>query len=1057
VGGLALALGVAGPAAAGVVPAPLSAHAPSTPARHAGGSRAADLHRVLDRGATTRLAVTLAAGADWATVAGSAQGASVAHHIAPLHALSLAVPSSAAEAVARALSHRPDVERVEALPVRHAFADPNDPFYSSQQGYLTAIHAPDAWALTHGAASVRVAVIDTGVDVGHPDLVGKVALAHNSMSTAPSPTDVTDAVGHGTHVAGIVAAASNNAVGVTGTGYDTSILAVKAGDVDGFSDDDIAAGILWATQNGARVINMSLGGPGTTTVLTNAVSYAQAHDVLVVAAAGNDGETTLNYPAALPGVVSVGATDAFGNRASFSNYGSWVSVAAPGVGIWSTVPTAGSEIESPSDGYAAIQGTSMASPIVAGEAGLLLGLEPTLTQAQLRNAIVSSASSTTLGFNHGLVDLAAAFTKIPPASVPTISAPGSGATVGGLVQLTASTTAASVQLLLDGAPFGPRRTASTDEAGASWESWGTSDGAHQVAAQDCNAYGCGAASTPVGFTLQNAVPTVTAPADSSTVSDNAAVTIAVSDAAPKVQLRVDGVAVGTPVAVTTGSATASWPTAGWAEGAHAVTASACTSTGACGAAGPAVSLLVDNAAPVITAPQVGQIVSGSFTLAATATSGALQFLVDGTQVGFDSSPPYAVPVNFSAFADGSHVLKVQPCTTSKSQCAGPSVSRTITVKSLHPSITLAKPAVFSPNGDKRADTTTLTYALPDTESVWWGIKSSSGAVVRGPYYLGTLTKGSRTFLWNGNLANGTRAPNGTYTAYVTTKAVVSGSTLYGYATRYVRLDTVAPSLSVVAPATGFYPYTDGYRDSVVAKATTNEPGLLTLTARSSTGSVVRTVTVNHSGTGTYNLTWNGRDTSGHLVPAGTYRLQVTTQDVALNRRVSSTYNVVVSLKKLVGTTVSKVVTPVATQGGGYVGDCSAIQSSSTWTGAYVYLSDYYGCWSGLDGDDSDVAVSNHTFTLPAAIKYAGISLTATGQETLAGYGDTAGAFLVDTSGNAYGTGAQLGSAYGAHLIGTVPTSLLYGGRTIRWFNGTVYGAYYTIRAFTVRYTYYVLK
>jgi hypothetical protein len=307
------------------------------------------------------------------------------------------------------------------------------------------------------------------------------------------------------------------------------------------------------------------------------------------------------------------------------------------------------------------------------------------------------------------------------------------------------------------------------------------------------------------------------------------------------------------------------------------------------------------------------------------------------------------------------------------------------------------------------------------------------------------------------VANGTRAPDGSDTAYVTTKAVVAGSTLYGYATRSLRVDTVAPTLSVVAPATGFYPYTDGYRDTVVAKATTNEPGLLSLTARNSSGTVVRTVTVNHSGTGTYSLTWNGRDTSGHLVPAGTYRLQVTTQDVALNRRSSSTYSVVVSLKKLVGTTVSNIVTPSASEAGTLIGACSDIKASSTWTGAYVYLSDYYGCWSGLDGDDSDVAVSRHTFTLPAAVKYAGISLTATGQETLAGYGDTAAAFLVDTAGNAYGNGALLGSAYGAHPIGSVPSSILYGGRTIRWFNGTVFGEYYTIRAFTVKYTYYVLK
>jgi hypothetical protein len=304
----------------------------------------------------------------------------------------------------------------------------------------------------------------------------------------------------------------------------------------------------------------------------------------------------------------------------------------------------------------------MASPIVAGEAALLLGLEPALTESQLRSAILTSTQGQSLGFSKGQVDLAAAFDKIPPASAPTISAPGSGATVGGAVPLAATTTAASVQFLVDGAPVGSHVTAVTGTANGSWDSWTAANGTHAVAARDCNAFGCGPASPAVSVTLDNALPTISGPADGSTVGATSSVTVAVASGAPRVQLKVDGVAVGTPVPVSGGTATASWPTAGWANGAHAVSASACPSTGTtCGPAGTAVSLLVDNAAPVITAPSATQAVSGAFTLVATTPAGgALQFLVDGTQVGFDTTSPYTAPVNFSAYADGSHVLKVQP-------------------------------------------------------------------------------------------------------------------------------------------------------------------------------------------------------------------------------------------------------------------------------------------------------------------------------------------------------------------------------------------------------------
>jgi hypothetical protein len=318
--------------------------------------------------------------------------------------------------------------------------------------------------------------------------------------------------------------------------------------------------------------------------------------------------------------------------------------------------------------------------------------------------------------------------------------------------------------------------------------------------------------------------------------------------------------------------------------------------------------------------------------------------------------------------------------------------------------------------------------------------------------LGKLAKGTHVVVWNGLRNSGTRAANGRYTAYVSTSGVVASTTLYGYATRTVRLDTVAPSLSLSGMATSVYPVRDGYRDSLTVKAATNEPGVLTMTVRDGAGKPVRTLSLSHGGTGTFALVWNGRTSAGALLPAGTYSYAVVSQDVALNRRSSARYTVGLSLKKLVPHAVAKVVTPAAGLVRAYVGACSRVQTSAVWSGGYEYLSDYYAC--GVY-DGSDLAAAEERLTLPAAVKYSGISVSATGQEDLPGYGDTAAAFYLTPASDPYG-GTTLGSSYGTRSLGAVPVSLLWGGRTLHWLAGTVEGSYYDIRSFTVRYTYYVL-
>jgi thermitase len=234
---------------------------------------------------------------------------------------------------------------------------PNDPSFSLQWS-LNKIKAPGAWDTTHGSSNILIAVLDTGVSLSHPDLAPKIVISKNFSSSA----SVDDVKGHGSHVAGIAAAATNNGAGIAGLGYDARIANGKVLGDDGYgSYSAIAQGITWAADNGANVINLSLVGTTPSSTLESAVNYAWSKGAVVVAAAGNDANSTPTYPASYTNAIAVAATTDLDQLATFSSYGSWVDVAAPGITIYSTIP----------GGYGYKSGTSMASPLVAGLASLL--------------------------------------------------------------------------------------------------------------------------------------------------------------------------------------------------------------------------------------------------------------------------------------------------------------------------------------------------------------------------------------------------------------------------------------------------------------------------------------------------------------------------------------------------------------------------------------------------------------------------------------------------------------------------------------------------------------
>lgn len=264
--------------------------------------------------------------------------------------------------------------------MRHSLRVPNDPAVP-QQWALETIQAFDAWDLTTGSEIV-VAVLDTGVSPAHPDLAGKVLPGYNAMQNNARSDDNN---GHGTAVAGLIAASTDNDTGIAGMCWNCRILPVKVLSVRGGGDDaSVARGVRWATDSGARIINMSLGGSRDSQTLHEAIQYAYSRGVLIVASSGNEREqgNPVNYPAAYPEVLAVGATGNTDVITGFSNTGDYVALAAPGVGLWTTVLNGN---------YGPPNGTSFSSPYVAGVAGLVWSLRPDLSNADVACVLQASA------------------------------------------------------------------------------------------------------------------------------------------------------------------------------------------------------------------------------------------------------------------------------------------------------------------------------------------------------------------------------------------------------------------------------------------------------------------------------------------------------------------------------------------------------------------------------------------------------------------------------------------------------------------------------------------
>jgi serine protease len=340
--------------------------------------------------------------------------------VGPEDGVALADDVADVDGFLESLRHSPDVEAAEPLLIYQAQAfTPNDPEYPKQWN-LRLIGMPEAWEVSHGKG-VIVAVLDTGVAyetkggfIRVPDLKGvRFAPGYDFVHDTDHPNDDN---GHGTHVAGTIAQATNNAEGVAGIAFEATLMPIKVLDSAGSGNSaDIADGIRWAVDHGAKVLNLSLGGFGYSRVIENAVAYARSHGAVVVAAAGNHGDGTVAYPAAYAGAVGVGAVGPDGTRTPYSAWGEQLDLLAPGGdkrkgdegGILQATIVKG---EPGKAVYASYQGTSMATPHVAGVAALLFAAGAK-SPDEVERALYAGASGGG-GWNaqrgHGLLDAAGA-------------------------------------------------------------------------------------------------------------------------------------------------------------------------------------------------------------------------------------------------------------------------------------------------------------------------------------------------------------------------------------------------------------------------------------------------------------------------------------------------------------------------------------------------------------------------------------------------------------------------------------------------------------------------
>ena len=533
-------------------------------------------------------------GADPQTVArvAASLGAPIHHTISGINVHVLRVPAPALNRVQQALEKTGLFTFVEKDQTAHVTATPNDPDFSSQW-HLAKIQAPNAWNTTIGSTNFPVAVIDSGADWTHPDLAANLLTGWNFLN---GTSNTQDDQGHGTATAGTIGAVTNDNLGVSSVGWSIPVMPLLAVDSTGSASySNMASAITYAADHGIRVINMSLAGSSASSTLDSAVSYAWNKGTVVFASAGNYSTSTPYYPAASPNVVAVSSTSSSDTISSFSNYGSWIDLSAPGEGILTLVN---------GGGYGSWSGTSFSAPITAATAALVLSVNPSLSASSLVSLLEQNSDDLgTPGYDiyygYGRVNAYKAVTAAGTAPVDTtppsvsISAPVASATVSGTISVTGSATdnvgVTNVQFFVDGVLQSSSTAASYS---FSWNTAAFTNASHTVTVEAFDPAGnLGKASVTV--TVSNApvvdttppTVTITSPANGSTLVTNTKISVSATDniSVSQVSIYIDGVLKYTG---TSAPYTYTWNTKKVAKGTHTITAKAWDAAGNVGSATP---------------------------------------------------------------------------------------------------------------------------------------------------------------------------------------------------------------------------------------------------------------------------------------------------------------------------------------------------------------------------------------------------------------------------------------------------------------------------------------
>lgn len=364
------------------------------------------------------------------------------------------VPRGSEKAIANALAKNSDIKFAEVDELVPVSMIPDDPYFGSQW-HLSVINAPAAWDVSQGDGIV-IAILDSGVDGTHPDLSGKMVAGYNFYD---NNTDTRDVMGHGTKVAGSAAASSNNAVGVTGVSMNSRIMPIRISDTSGWAMwSTIASGINWAADHGARIVNISYQAHQSSTI-QSASQYLKNKGGLVVNSAGNT--SALDSTPASDTMITVSATNGSDSRTSWSSFGPYVDLAAPGEGIYTTVA---------GGGYGGVSGTSFSSPITAGVVALMMSANPGLSSNQIMNILFETAVDIgDIGwdqyYGYGRIDAAAAVRAAASAVItdtlaPTvsISSPTNGSVVKDTISISVNSSdnygVSRIELFVNGSLVG---------------------------------------------------------------------------------------------------------------------------------------------------------------------------------------------------------------------------------------------------------------------------------------------------------------------------------------------------------------------------------------------------------------------------------------------------------------------------------------------------------------------------------------------------------------------------------------------------------------------------